>query len=112
MTKKNLLLILIALLGAVFVYSPSCLASSDTYVVLFILLFAGASVLAYFCATVMVMFGLSYTTAFIAAFGILLMSFFAGDYFSRNIMDKLPRPAAREVPADSTDNSIREINLS
>ena len=112
MTKKNLLFIFVALLGATFVYSPSCFAGSDAYVLLFILLFAGASVLAYFCATVMVMFGLSYTTAFIAAFGILLASFFAGDYFSRNIMDKLPRSAESEVPADSTDNSIREINLS
>ncbi len=112
MTKKNLLLILIALLGAVFVYSPSCLASFDTYVLLGVLVLAGASVLAYFCATIMVMFGLSYATAFLAAFGILFVSFFVGDYFSRNIMDKLPRPAEREVPADSTDNSIREINLS
>ena len=60
----------------------------------------------------MVMFGLSYATAFLAAYGILLVSFFVGDYFSRNIMDKLPRPAKSGVPADSTDNSIREINLS
>jgi hypothetical protein len=112
MLKKNLLLTLIALLGAVFVYSPSCLAGSDSYVLLSVLVLAGASILAYFCATIMVMFGLSYATAFLAAFGILLVSFFVGDYFSRNIMDKLPRPAEREVPADSTDNSVREIKLS
>jgi len=112
MLKKNLLLTLIALLGATFVGSPSCWASSDPYLILFVLVLAGASALAYFCATVMVMFGLSYATAFLAAFGILLVSFFVGDYFSRNIMDKLPRPAEREVPADSTENSIREINLS
>lgn len=76
------------------------------------MIFAGVSALAYFCATVMLMFGLSYTTAFLSAFGIFLLSFLAGDYFSRNIMDKLPRPAESAVPADSTDNSIREMNLS
>jgi hypothetical protein len=112
MTKKNLLLIFLALLGAIFVYSPSCWAISEGNILLFILLFAGASALAYFCATVMVMFGVSYVSAFFAAFGILLVSFFVGDYFSRNVMDKLPRPAESEVPADSTENSMREINLS
>ena len=115
MTKKNLLFIFVALLGTIFVHSPSCWAGSDADVLSFILLFAGASALAYFCATVMVMFGLSYATAFLAAYGILLVSFFVGDYFSRNIMDKLPRSAKSGVPADSTnstDNSIRDLTLS
>lgn len=44
MTKKNLLFIFVALLVAIFVYSPSCLPGSDADVLSFILLFAGASV--------------------------------------------------------------------
>jgi hypothetical protein len=112
MTKKNLLLIFMIFLGTILVCPTPSWASSDAYFLSFLMIFAGVSTLAYFCATVMVMFGLSYTTAFLSAFGILLLSFFVGDYFSRNIMEKLPRPAESAVPADSTDNSIREMNLS
>lgn len=112
MTKKILFLSSLALLGVLLMDSSSCLADSAQYVPLFLLVLAGSSALAHFCATVMVMFGLSYLAAFLAAFVILFASFLAGDYFGRNIMDKLPRPIESQAPATSTDASLRSMNLS
>lgn len=111
MSKKMLTLKLL-FLATLVIWAPSVWAMTDTDMILMTLVIAGVSLLAYWFASVLMMFGLSFLLAFLAGYVFLFVSFLIGDYFSRELMEHVPHPAQQQAPAASKHDPLRGMNLS
>lgn len=100
------------LTSACVLLSPTVFSASfDDYLV-FSLFFIAYSALAWWFATVLLIFGMTFLQGFILGYVVWAASFFVADEYRKILREKEQKPASQEVPGEVRSDPLRFMKLS